>query len=260
MKYNNNEGWHQLLNDYPLHNHYKEIHIYAYSEFMPSPKVGLSPYGDIDYLTFSDDDEFGWKISEMEEEMELKPGMNDIGKILLKQIHNLGMGLPAHHISGHANQSLINNPYWPEELSVKAGKLKNEKYVCLLPLMLSKTQDDKGRVTWTYFGSSILGPEKAFWNSFYTTPEKEIPESESLEFFTELLKKAYNNNSSLSQAGFKILPTKTNEILPEFTKPFLINDDSNFNEVKYLLTFRPFSLLPQTVKEQYFSDSGSDND
>lgn len=249
----NNKGWHKFLNDYPLHNHYKEIHILAYSEFMPSPKVGLSPYGDIDYLTFSDDDDFGWKISEMEEEMELKPGMNDIGKILLKQIHNLGMGLPAHHIAGHAYQNIINNPYWPNELSKNAGKLKNEKYVCLLPLMLSKTQDDKGRVTWTYFGSSVHGPEKAFWNSFYTTPENEIPESESLEFFAELLKKVYKENSPLLNAGFKILPTKANEILPKFTKSFLINDDSNFNDVKYLLTFRPFSLLPQTVKEKYFS-------
>ncbi len=254
MENTNKAGWRQMLNDYPLNNHYKEIHIPAYSEFMPSPKIGLSPYGDIDYTVFSEDDPYGWKISEMEEEMELKPGINQTGKILFKQIHNLGMGLPAHHISGHNNQNLTHNPYWPDELSAKAGSLKNEKYVCLLPMMLSRTQDDKGRITWTYFGSSIHGPETAFWKSFYSSPGSEIPEPEAIDFLTNLLKKVYKNNSSLAQSGFRILPTHSSDMLPGFTKPYLITDNSSFEGVKYLLTFRPFSLLPHAVKEKYFSD------
>jgi hypothetical protein len=253
MENSNKSGWHQLLNDYPLHQHYKDIHIPAYSEFMPSPKVGISPLGEIDNLILSDDDEYGWKINEIEEETELKPGMEHIGKQLFKQIHNLGMGLPAHHIAGHAHQNLLNNPYWPQELSEKAGHFINEKFVCLLPLMLSKTQDDKGRVPWTFFGSSIHGPETAFWKSFYSSPEKEIPESESIVFFTTLLKKVYKVNEPLFQAGFRILPTHSSSQLPGFTKQFLMNDSSSFEEVKFLLTFRPFSLLPQVVKDNYFS-------
>ncbi len=167
-------GWHQLLKDYPLHHHFNECTIKAYSEFMPSPKVGISPMGEIDYSIFSNDNEYAWGISEIEEETELKPGMEFIGKKIFEQIFHLGMGLPVHHIAGHARQNLLNNPYWPKELSEKTGHLINEKFVCLLPLMLSKTQDDKGRVTWTFFGSSIHGPEMAFWKSFYTSPTNEI--------------------------------------------------------------------------------------
>jgi len=66
----------------------------------------------------------------------------------------------------------VNNPYWPPELASHAGSLLHERYITLLPLMLSRTQDDKGRVIWTFFGNSIHEPEHAFWKSFFTSPGK----------------------------------------------------------------------------------------
>jgi hypothetical protein len=257
MKENNSSGWTSLLEGFPWFEGSDNFHIPAYSEFMPSPKVGISPYGDIDYSIFSKEDVFGWNISEIEEEMELKPGMDQIGKQILKQIQHLGKGLPAHHIAGHANHNLTNNPYWPEELSNMVGKLNHEKYVSLLPLMLSRTQDDKGRVSWTYFGSSIQGPEEAFWKSFYTAPGTEISDNISLEFFKTLLENVYHeksdSNTSLTKLGFYILPTNEHDQLPSFTKKYILTDKDSFANIKYLLTFRPFSQLPNIVKEKYLS-------
>lgn len=255
MKENKSKGWVSLLNGFPWFEGSDKFHIPAYSEFMPSPKTGVSPYGDIDFSVFSKDDPFGWKISEIEEEIELKTGLEHTGKQILKQIHHFGMGMPSYHIWGHGHENIQNNPYWPDDLAKKAGKLPHEKFVSLLPLMLSRTQDDKGRVSWTYFGGSIHGPEKAFWKSFYISPEIEIPESEATGFFTELLSLAYNENSEsdLKNTGFYILPSSEIEQLPSFTKKYIINDQSSFEGVKYLLTFRPFSKLPDKVKEKYFS-------
>ena len=40
----------------------------------------------------------------------------------------------------------------------------------LLPLALSRTQDDKGRVRWTLFGGSEQGPAAAFWRGLLPRP------------------------------------------------------------------------------------------
>ena len=42
-------------------------------------------------------------------------------------------------------------------------------------------------------------------------------------------------------------------VLPDWTKKFLVNDNSSFEDVRYLLTFRPFSLLPETVRKLYLA-------
>ncbi len=124
--------------------------------------------------------------------------------------------------------------------------------------MLSRTQDDKGRVVWTFFGNSIHEPEEAFWKSFFTAPGKEITEAESVSFFTELLSDAYGeklpDSESLYNAGFRIM-TSDESVLPQWTKKFLINDGSQFLDIRYLLTFRPFSQLPDQVKTNYLSGS-----
>lgn len=63
----------------------------------------------------------------------------------MSAIVELGQGKPSYRISGYRSRNLVNNPYWPPELAAQAGKLPNERYVTLLSLALSKTQDDKGR-------------------------------------------------------------------------------------------------------------------
>jgi hypothetical protein len=41
--------------------------------------------------------------------------------------------------------------------------------------------------------------------------------------------------------------------LPDWTKSYVINNDSGFSDVKYLLTFKPFSQLPEVVRQNYLA-------
>jgi hypothetical protein len=257
MENTNSIGWEKLISGYPWYNGEGKFSLPAYSEFMPSPKLGFSPYGDLDKFLFDENDLYGWNISELEEESELKPGMEHIGKQVMHYLLKLGKGETEFHISGHGGQNFKDNPYWPEELSKYAGKLEHERYMVFLPFALSRTQDDKGRVRWTLFGGSEQGPERVFWNSFKTSPEQEIPEKDSLSFITRILANAYgekiDGREQLFRAGFKILPHDTSIGLPDWTKPFTTNQNAGFENVKYLLTFKPFSLLPEKAKEKYLN-------
>jgi hypothetical protein len=250
------QGWQKMLAGYPWFNCNGCYPIPAYSEFMPSPLVGQKPLGDIDPRIFREEDPFGWWISEIEEEHELRPGIQHAGKQIYSAILKLGKGLSEHHIHGHAGQNLKDNPYWPDDLAAMAGKLLHEKFVTLLPMMLSRTQDDKGRVIWSLFGNSVNDPEQVFWKNFYTAPGIEKPADESVSFFKTLLENAYGLNlsgkDSLAKEGFRILFSEDASALT-WTKAFLINDDSSFDGVRYLVTFRAFGLLPPVVREMYLS-------
>jgi hypothetical protein len=256
MAANELQGWQKMLAGYPWFNCEGCYSLPAYSEFMPSPLVGRKPLGDIDPRVLHEDDPDGWWISEIEEEYELRPGMEHEGKLILNAIVKLGKGLPEHHIHGHGGQNLKNNPYWPDDLAVMAGKLSHERFVTLLPMMLSRTQDDKGRVIWSLFGNSVHDPGYIFWKNFYVAPGVEKPADESISFFTTLLEKAYglklSGKDSLAAAGFRILSSEDASAL-SWTKPFLINDDSALDGIRYLVTFRAFGSLPPSVRKKYLS-------
>jgi hypothetical protein len=249
-------GWNRLLSGFPWFKCDGCYPLTAYSEFMPSPLVGRKPYGKPDYRLIDRNDPYGWNITEIEEEFELKPGIEHVGHQIMTSILKIGRGETEHFISGHGGENLKNNPYWPQELSDKAGSLTNERFVALLPLMLSRTQDDKGRVIWTLFGNSIHDPEETFWKSFFTAPGVEMPASKSLSFFTTLLNSAYSeklsDDNSLYNSGFRILSSDF-PLLPGWTKEYMINKDQGFSNVKYLLTFKPFSQLPEVVRCNYLA-------
>jgi hypothetical protein len=251
------EGWKKLLSGYPWFSGEGNFPIQAYSEFMPPPRLGCSPNGEIDHSLFEDDDLWGWQIKETEEEFELKPGLEHIMHQIMGNIIKLGKGIASNHIAGHGGQNLSDNPYWPPELSGKAGSLDHEKYVTILPLMLSRTQDDKGRVRWTFFGGSIHGPEKAFWKSFYTNANQELPEKDSIAVVLNILSEAYGihlkDQKQLHGHGFRILPADKDVILPGWTRPFIIDKATHAGDIKYLLTFMPFAQLPSQIKENYLS-------
>jgi hypothetical protein len=248
-------GWQKMLEGYPWFNCDGCYPLTAYSEFMPSPRVGRKPLGETDHVLFSDDDPFGWHITEIEEEYELRPGIEHAGHQIMNNLIKLGKGLTEHYIHGHGGENLKDNPYWPSEIASKAGTLLHERYVTLLPLMLSRTQDDKGRIIWSLFGNSIHDPETAFWKNFYSSPGVEVAAKESVSFFTTILSNAYNEKlsdiKSLFDTGFRIMPSES--VLPSWTKPFIVNSDSSFNQIRYLLTFKPFGLLPSVVRELYLS-------
>ena len=197
-------GWQKLLAGYPWFEGEGNYPITAYSEYMPPPLLGRKPYGSVEPGLFSDDDPFGWHVSEYEEALELQPGLSLIAKEVLHIVQHLGRGNPAH---GIAHNKLEGNPYWPEEMQA-AGAPKQERYLMLLSLALARTQDDKGRVRWTLFGGSECGPGKAFWRSFYTAPKRELPREQSEEFIRRLLAAVYGEApaklADLRKTGFRV--------------------------------------------------------
>ncbi|MGB8646838.1 MAG: M28 family peptidase [Anaerolineae bacterium] len=260
------DGWQRLVQDHGRligEGHYP---LPAYSEFMPPPRLGLYPYrGEIDHALFSEKDLYGWQVPEIEEEYELVPGLQQIAKQMLEHVLQLGRVVHAHPMAGHLGRNLKDNPYWPPDLAARAASLMHERHVVLLPLVFSKTQDDLGRVRWTFFGSSEQGPERAFWSSFYFAPGKERPAREGISFLVRLLSEVFGeqvgNAADLDQIGFRLLPTRPNEqfpywtatTLPTWTQRFLIDEHAAFDWVRYLLTFRPFSDLPAPVREKYLA-------
>ncbi len=255
-------GWKRLIAGHPWFEGAGNYPLPAYSEFMPPPRLGHSPFGSMD-TPFTDEDPYGWHVSEIEQEYELNPGLENIARQIMGQLLELGRGMPAHHIAGHQRRNLEDNPYWPAEIAARAGHLDHERYVILLPLALSRTQDDMGRVRWTFFGGSEQGPERAFWKSFYSAPGQELPERQAIGFVAHLLHAAYGEDAKdaaqLTQIGFRILPSPKNsslaylddEPLPMWTRRFVVTEHSSFDGVNYLLTFAPFSSLPVVVKQKY---------
>ncbi len=258
-------GWHRMLEGYPWFEGQGGFPLPAYSEFMPPPRLRRRPYGAEDHTPFADDDPFGWIVPEVEEEYELQPGMQSLAQQIVSELAELGQGKPAHRIAGHQRRNLADNPYWPPELAARAGNLPHERYVTLLPLVLSKTQDDKARLRWTFFGNSEQGPERAFWQSFYSAPSQERPPQDGVGFLARLLSAVYGEPAadlqSLLRLGLRMLPTEPNPRfpywqvadLPTWIQPLLIADDGAFDDVRYLLTFRPFSRLPAAARERYLA-------
>ena len=255
-------SWKALLGGAPWLNGEGAYPIVAYSEFMPAPHLGRKAYRHArpEPLPFADKDPCGWHVSEYEEELELRPGMNQVGRQLIEALVRLAHGRPGH---GIAPKKLIDNPYWPRRLADKAGGLPHERYVFLSPLALSRTQDDKGRIRWTLFGGSEQGPERAFWKSFRTAPNRETPETAGIDFIRKLLAEVYGvqvqDAAQLREAGFRILPgdksdpfpPTPNEPLPTWTARFLWRPRQSTEGVKFLLTFRPFDKLPEAFQTAY---------
>jgi hypothetical protein len=213
-------------------------------------------------MAFDKNDPCGWQVTEFEEAFEFRPGMEHLAQQIVRAFARLGSGQLAH---GIARGKLLDNPYWPPELADHAGKLSHERFVVLLPLAFSRTQDDKGRLRWTFFGGSEQGPGKAFWKGFFTAPRAEGPEDRGLGFIRRLLRTVYGEPieglEDLGRAGFRILdqgdhlpfPFWQHEPMPSWTRPYIWNPRQPIRSLKYLLTFRPFQYLPAAVRRAYLA-------
>jgi hypothetical protein len=253
-------GWKRLLAGAPWFQGKGAYPIAAYSEFLPPPRLGPKPYGTTGPNPFTDDDPWGWHVTEYEETIELAPGLENVARHVVGALSRLGQGHPLH---GIARAKLDGNVYWPQELAAAAGQLAHERYVVLLPLALSRTQDDKGRVRWTLFGGSEQGPGRAFWKSFFTAPGREVPAEQALDFIRRLLATVYGEPleglRDLRRAGFRILPDEDEpvefpgraESLPAWADGLAWAKGQPVRAVKYLLTFRPFGRLPSAVQQAY---------
>ncbi|MGA2065743.1 MAG: M28 family peptidase [Thermoguttaceae bacterium] len=231
----------------------------AYSEFMPPPRLGEKPYGGLEPPVFDPADPWGWHVTEYEEALELGPGLALLALEILHVLVHLGRGEPAH---GIARGKLRGNPYWPQRLA-EHGAPAGERYVLLLPLALSRTQDDRGRVRWTLFGTSERGPGRAFWRGFFRGPREELPRAWCEDFVRRLLAAAYDpaphELGDLGRGGFRVfaddsaalLPAWREGPLPTWTDPYRWDRGQSLRRVRYLLSFCPFERLPRAVQRAY---------
>jgi hypothetical protein len=232
--------------------------IEAYSEYVPPPRLGPKPYGTMGFDPRPDGDEYGWAVPEYDEALELRPGLEMLAGRVVKALTHLGRGDAIHAIG---RGKLVDNPYWPDELAKAAGRLPHEHYVVLMPLALSRTQDDKGRVRWTLFGGSEQGPERAFWKGCFEHHNLEAEEN-GAGFVARLLAAVYGAEARdpdhLDRAGFRTLPGDERDALgpllrPSWAHAYEWRPRQSLRGVKYLLTFRPFGKLPEAVRRAYLA-------
>jgi hypothetical protein len=252
-------GWQQLMAGAPWFRGAGAYPIIAYSEFVPPPRAGGRAYGGDPVSSFDEDDPWGWPVSEAEEAGQLRPGLRHLGECLVHALAHLAAG---QRVRGLTRIKVESNPAWPAELAERSPALTHERHVTLLPLALSRTQDDKARVRWTVFGASEQGPARAFWRSFFLTPRREAA-GEGEAFIRRLLQVVYGEAekelADLRRAGFRILPLGDDLAypfwregpLPAWTAPYLWSKGQSARGVRYLLTFRPFAALPPGVRRAY---------
>ena len=258
-------GWQTLTDGFPWFVGQGRFPLPAYSEFMPPPRLGISPCGELDPVLFAADDPYGWQVSEFDELYQVRPGFESVANHVMGHVLRFlnDRELDTLHVAGPNRRNLKDNPYWSDELASHAAELARRRHVLLLALSMSKTQNDRGRRQWTLFGASEQGPERAFWQSFYSAPGVEIPQRRSRDAIAGILSGSFGVNvrdaAELYRAGFRVLPSDSTrrfpqwafEPLPKWTQRYLVHDQSRFRDVRYLLTFRPFSALPEAVREGY---------
>jgi hypothetical protein len=252
------KGWKRLLAAAPWFHNEGAFPIEAYSEFVPPPRLGPKPYGTTGINPTPEGDPLGWAVTEYEEAFELRPGLQTLAHRAVGALVHLGTGDPSHCL---ARCKLLDNPYWPEELADAAGKLPHERYVILMPLALSRTQDDKGRIRWTLFGGSEQGPAAGFWRGFFRGRGTEQPGKGA--FLRDLLATVYGEPpeklTDLRAAGLRVLPMDgagagwEEGPLPKWTAPLVLGPRESLRGVNYLLTFRPFGKLPAAVRRAYLA-------
>ena len=88
MEESKHNVWKKFLTGYQLFSCIGCYSVTAFSVFLTPTRLGYKPYGKPDNRILEEDDPFGWKISEMEEEYELKPGIEYYS--IYEKFRNLG--------------------------------------------------------------------------------------------------------------------------------------------------------------------------
>src|SRR5262245_32321041 len=83
-------SWKQLLDGYPWHRGPDSYPLAAYSEFMPPPRLGRLPYGNMRAGFEPLGDPGGWPVTEYEESHELAPGLEQVARQVVGAIARLG--------------------------------------------------------------------------------------------------------------------------------------------------------------------------
>lgn len=230
-------GWSILEAELPQRD--EPFELRAYSEFMPPFHLGVKPYGEPDPLPKIPGDEYGLTIAEVDEHRLLAPALEKIAAHIVRELIELANRVP----TMMSKTLLKNNPAWPAELAARPRALLEDPHVLMLPVALSQTQDDKGLARWTLFGASHQGAERAFWLSFFETPNVERKDAE--ERFREFLAFAAPHAKEVR------IRTQTPEDLPSFARDRTI--ETNIEDADALITFEPFAELPAAIREKYLA-------
>src|SRR5262245_46241254 len=118
-------GWHQLLAGAPWFRGAGRYHVAAYSEFMPPPRLILRACEQPHRPEWARQDPWGWPVTEAEEALEIRPGLEHVAKRVVTALDELGQGRP---VPGLSRYKLEGNPAWPPELA-GAGPLSHERHV-----------------------------------------------------------------------------------------------------------------------------------
>jgi hypothetical protein len=202
---------------------------------MPPPFLRPKPY-ELVWPGPAGTDGDAFEISEYEQANELEPGLARVASHLLGELENLITGRP----SELSRTLLTDNAAWPAELAeaARVGRLARSQLVLILPLALSRTQDDKGNVPWTLFGASDEAVGRPFWRSFGP---------HDADRFGRLI--AWATGLEEAAAGVRLLEAK--EELPEFARALALRDDEALGDASTLVTFRPFATLPAAVRAAF---------
>lgn len=201
----------------------------AYSEYMPSPYVGIKPYAPEranGAATFGCGDASALDVDEYEQAHDLEPGLDRIADHLVLELGRLVRGEP-----NTLSQALLaKNPAWPAELAhaAKEGKLKHDPLLVILSLALSRTQDDKGNDHFTLFGASHEGAARPVWRG--------LDEASLTNILTF---------AGIKEGDWKIFAAAGE--LPEALRKRLFKDTLPST----LVTFEPFGHLPATIRHAY---------
>jgi Peptidase family M28 len=205
----------------------------AYSEFMPSPYVGIKPYAPNRTeasTTFGVSGADVLDVDEYEQAHDLEPGLDRIANHMLSELGRLVGGRPR----GLSRSLLEGNPAWPAELAdaACAGNLAHDPLIVISALALSRTQDDKGNDRWTLFGASHEGPAAPFWHG--------LDEGR----LSALLSWAKLDDAWRILAHPKELPAALHGRQLRGT---------SLADVRALVTFEPFARLPEGVRRAYLA-------
>ena len=202
----------------------------AYSEYMPSPYVGIKPYAPErahSAATFGCSDASALDIDEYEQAHDIEPGLDRIADHLVLELGRLIRGEP-HTLS---QWLLAKNPAWPAELAhaAKEGKLQHDPLIVIMALALSRSQDDKGNDHFTLFGASHEGAARPVWRGLDEATLQKIITFAGITGDWRIFAAAGELPEGLRKRLFKESDTKLHA----------------------LVTFEPFAHLPAPIRKAY---------
>jgi hypothetical protein len=225
----------------------------AYSESMPPPYVGIKPYAPhraAAPATAAATDEGSLDVTEYEQALELEPGLDHVAERVIVELGRLVRG------EGHAlsHTLLDGNPAWPAELAEAAragtfarGPAAAAPLAIILPLALSRTQDDKGNVRWTLFGASHEGASTPFYRSFGPDAEAD-PEATRARFHALC---AWAAGDPALQRGAVAIVADPSEVAGPLRDLVLHGPLGRGHRVVF--TLRAFASLPEDVRRAHLA-------